>query len=679
MALVNVIKFELMVDNQPVDTVSNMLFLKLRLEYEGGPSGIFPGDQILVEIDNIHNATFDIIGLGNNTINIFGDGNIGRVGIRTYQNTTDGYILEVTFDDGYETYFGGHMPGNITGWIESSAYVSYTTWVTEPFVTNLNLSINGVDSSIPVNVFPGGGPGPDRLPTPGPIIGKAGRYGTHSGNLYDLPEVSENDYQNFEVMRWSLNIGYQNLTWRELRATEGEDYFTSEESLTFSNLNRTESRYQSDLEPYLEPYALQQGYPIDTPYLYKNCYIEDYLVIGDFNGVKTSDHAYIKDSIRIVRVMGRQKNTDWWGSDAFLALADSNFLKYDPSQPIDRFLTDLYFKGYRGLTLDEFLSQMHTEGQLLDKTSVDDILEFKYVRNSEAPGTNPTDTRLIPYFKLVLGDLFFTTSNPINLIAYDNSVVFSGVDSENLPYAYLVYYDTEATAAELSKDGFYYNNAARFHFYDDTRYTISNNLWIKLEDGSGGSGQTSDLRIKKVDEFYNSIEGVLFELISNGISRKAYTTVNGEVSFTLRLGTYTLIDRIGEPFVPIEPITFVESTAGEDFNLRRYLESTGYPDIALLDFIDGINIITNLSEDSPCDRRKAINKIISSIAVEELALANVIFAEGYKVKVTAKLGAGIKDMIRINKSITKTLSTILNLQFLLNQKLTKALSSKECK
>jgi len=65
--------------------------------------------------------------------------------------------------------------------------------------------------------------------------------------------------------------------------------------------------------------------------------------------------------------------------------------------------------------------------------------------------------------------------------------------------------------------------------------------------------------------------------------------------------------------------------------------------------------------------------------MEELALANVIFAEGDKVRVAAELGASIEDMLRMNESITKTLSVVLNLQFLLNQKLTKTLDSKECK
>jgi len=440
MSFINVIYFELTADNQPIDTAHNMMFVKIRVEYEGGPTGIYSGDKIIIDIDNVSNEIFDIVGFGNNTINIYGDGDIGKVGTRTYRNDPDGnYYLEVEFDDGFYNYYGGLMPDNITGWLEASAFITYKKWMQEPTQTIMTAIINGVRNDKIINVEIGGGPGPERLDTPGPVIGKSGRYGAHSGNMWDLPEVEFNDYLNFEIMRWSLQAGYQNLTWRDLRATDGEFYYTTNESLTYSNNNPTGERYQSNNEPYLMPYALQQGYPIDSPFQYNNCVLEDYLIIGPFGNVISSAHDYVKDSLRIIRVMGREENTPWWGKDAFRALADSNFLKYDPSEPIDRYLTDLYFKGYRGLTIDEFFMQMQSEGQFLDKTTSGDILSFYYVNNGDAPGVpDPADTSQIPHFKLMLGDLHFSEnqSQTIDLIGFDNSVVFESVPAENLPYGY---------------------------------------------------------------------------------------------------------------------------------------------------------------------------------------------------------------------------------------------------
>ena len=606
MSDVIVTNLQLTVDGQIIDTVSNMLMLKIRIEYKGGIDGIFPGDRILIDIDNTANDIFNLIGIGGSTINIYGDDDIGKVGTKTYINKPDGnYSIEVIFDDGYYNYYSGDMPSDITGWFEASAFVIYKKEVVTKTASSLDVTINDIHVDIPIYAEAGGGPGPERLNTPGPILGKYGRYGDHSGNLYDLPEVEENDYLNFEPIRWSLQVSYQNLTWRDLRATNGDAYYTTPTSLAYSNANPTGSRYQSNTEPYLQPYAAEMGYPINAPYLYKNCILEDYLVVGKFGLEISSAQEYVEDSLRIIRVMGREENNDWWGKDAFRVLADKNFLKYAPDEPVDRFLTTLFFSGYRGLTIDEFLAQMHSEGQLLDKTTAADILSFEYVNNGDAPGTpDPSDTTQIPHFKLLLGDLHFNDdARNIDIVAFDNSVVFGNADARNLPYAYLVYYDTRAVEAVLHRGMFHYNNSAKFDFDEDIRTVTSVDLWIKLEDGSGGHGHTSEIRIRKVNESGNAVADVRFILLRTDIVperlREAFTTINGTASFTVQEGTFILTEELpdGSGLLPVAPMYFTITEINEDelINLRELLEGTGYPNLEDIEFVQdqGVNVITN--------------------------------------------------------------------------------------
>ena len=613
---VEVTSFELTVDNKPIDTVHNMMMLKIRLEYAGGVNGIFAGDKISVEIDNAANAIFNIAGIGGNPISINGDGDIGKVGTRTYRNDENGvFYLDVEFDDGYYNYYNGEMPDNIEGWLETTIFLTYKQWVEELTTTKMEVNINGVLLHKDVIAQPGGGPGPEPIDTPGPIIGKSGRYGDHSGNLGDLPETAENDYANFEPIRWSIQVGYQNLTWRDLRATNGEYYYTTSKSLSFSNANSTGERYNSEEEDYLKLYALKQGFPVNSPFHYLDCALKDYLVVGKIGSIISSAHEYVKKSLRIIRIMGREENNAWWGKDAFRIIVDSNFLKYAPEEPIDRYLSKLYFEGYRGLTVEEFLAQMHSEGQLTDAKTSDDILTFRYVDNGQAPGVaDPDDTTQIQSFELRLGDLRFdgNTSRKINIVATDNSVVFENVAASNLPYAYLVYVDTNATEALLDHDFFNYNNSAVFKFNDETRSVISNSVWIKIEDDSGGRGTPTEVRIKKVDQNANLIQGIKFSLTRiNSIApdvRDAYTTINGTASFTLRAGEYTLTEEapLGSGLTPVAPMSFKVTNVDEKFNLRKALEGTGYPDLDKIIYDGTNNIITNVravppGPDEPCE------------------------------------------------------------------------------
>ena len=697
---VEVTNFQLMVDEQPIDTVSNLLYIKIRLEYKGGALGIFPNDKISLMIDNNVNEIFKIVGFGNSTISIYGDGEIGKVGTRTYLNEVNGnYYLDVEFDDGYSNYFGGAMPSNITGWLETSVYVSYKKWVQEPTTTDLIAIINGTRVPINVNVEVGGAPSsPERLDTPGNIIGKSGRYGDCSGNMADMPEVEHNDYQNFDLVRWGLQTGYQNLTWRDLRATNGAAYYTTAPALAYSNNNPTDERYQSNNEPYLVPYAQQIGHPINSPYHYKNCQLEDYLVIGSFGSVTSSAHEYVRDSVRIIRIMGRQENNSWWGKDGFRALADSNFLKPAPDEPIDKFLTEIYFEGYRGLTIDEFLAQMHSEGQLLDKATAKDILTFDYVNNGLAPGVpDPLDARQIPHFKLLLGDLHFceNTTHTINLVGFDNSVVFGNAPAKNLPYAYWVYYDTKATEALLDHEGFHYNNSATFKFDNDTHSITSTDVWIKLEDSSGGSGNTAEIRLKKVDEEGKPLAGVKFTLVQTNVEpphvRQVITTINGTASFTLKSGEYTLTEEIYGKYEPIAPIYFTVGNTEELFNLKKFLEGTGYADWDKLNYANGVNIITNQPKDDQPDPPdppdppkpppgycKSVWDVITSIALQEAALAHILNAEAEKLKaIIDHDDSNFDEIIKANRSVCHLIETVIKLEMMLQEKI-KALPLEKC-
>jgi len=600
--LITVTLFELTVDGIPIDTVNNMMFVKLHVEYAGGVGGIQSGDIIQIEIDNAANDILNVLGYGNLVANIYGDEPIGKVGTRTYHNDSNGnYYLEVLFDDGYNNYFGGEQPDNITGWLDASVYIQYKKEVPEPGTNrDIEIIINGVKIYKNVDVKPGGGTIPEQLDYAGSVIAKGWRYGAHSGNLGDAPEYPDNDITNFELMRWNLYVGYQNLTWRDLRGNNGTRYFTTANSLDYSNKNPTGERYQSANEPYLEPYAQKFGYPIDSPFHYLNVVVNDYLTIGMHDGVICSSHSYLKESLRIIRVLGREENNNWWGKGAFRVLVDSNFLVPAPNEPIDRYLNTLFFEGYRGLTIDEFLTQMHNEGQLLDKSTADDILIFDYVNNSDAPFSDPMDDRKIEHFKLQMGDFCFDETNAtVDLVGADNSTMFFNVPAKNLPYGYWIYYDTKATEAILNNGFFNYINAATFE-YNGQKTSIDNiHLWVKMEDASGGSGKQTELRIHKIDRDSMPIQGVKFILTQTNLTipktREATTTINGTASFTLGQGEYLLVEEVplGSNIKPVAPMVFRIDNVNELVNLKVLLAGTGYKNYDDLDYNGNVNVITN--------------------------------------------------------------------------------------
>jgi hypothetical protein len=81
------------------------------------------------------------------------------------------------------------------------------------------------------------------------------------------------------------------------------------------------------------------------------------------------------------------------------------------------------------------------------------------------------------------------------------------------------------------------------------------------------------------------------------------------------------------------------------------------------------------------ERPDVINQIISSIAMEELALSHIINAEGEKIQYALGTLPGlpedatIDDVLDINQSVNSTLDSVLDSQMILNSKFTAAISA----
>lgn len=82
--------------------------------------------------------------------------------------------------------------------------------------------------------------------------------------------------------------------------------------------------------------------------------------------------------------------------------------------------------------------------------------------------------------------------------------------------------------------------------------------------------------------------------------------------------------------------------------------------------------------DPDMSQEKALTMILSSIALEEVALSHIINAEGEKIQYILKqtachCGADIKDILAVNKSVTDILEMILQNQMILKSKMEKVL------
>ena len=588
--------------------------LSLRIDY-GPAATISSGDTIVISLSYAAGDIIQIVGLGGTTAPIYGTvgGNRVEVGTRAYSSSYGVCTLTVVFNSAYAEL------KDISGWYTAEARMEYVA-NTEETSMPMEIQINGSATVETTTVtIPQGGPGtrpgePDF--NAGNRFGKIWRYGDTDGNGGGQFTL-DGDYTQFAEMRWFVNIGYSNLTNRDMRANyfaagESKGYWTTANSLAYSHDNPTDAGYDSGKESYLDYYYWAGNHwehqPINEPFHYKEVVFNDYLDIGpNYGTILCSPHDYIRDSIKIVRVVGREAGD----SAQFKEIADSNFLVEHDGRNINqifRHFNQTIFDGRRGLTLPEFFAQMQKEGQFGEYTRWEDLITFDTVANR-----NGVDAaHQVPHFRLDLGDLYFSDSytGRVTGVKRNNIVsdIIDDVPAKNLPFAYLVYYDTLATGADAALSGSttYYNYFNRAELTYSGRNTITDfsPMWVRHEDSGGGGTKYTSLKIKKIDVGNNPLQGIEF-VLSNGSSVQLTrnTNTSGEVTFAVNVtGSYTLTETVpaGSGLTPIRPITFTITTADLEVGEK---DISGL--LAEITFAGGVNVITNYYVDPPLEPGKA--------------------------------------------------------------------------
>jgi hypothetical protein len=580
--------------------------LSLRVDY-GPVTSIASDDTIEIRLSAAASSIIKIVGFVS-TAPIFGtiEGVSVEVGTRTYSYDGEVCVLSVVFNSAYSD--AGLI--NIAGWYTAEARIEYKETTTE-VLTTIQVEINGGGVVTgPTITIPAGGPGIPPGSTefvPGNKFSKFWRYGDTDGNGGGQFTL-DGDFSQFAEMRWFVRLGYGNLTNRNMRATydlpTAASFWTTAEALAYSNNNSTAAGYNNEAEPYLEYYYLSGGtlqpLRVNEPFHYNNVIIDDYLDIGpNYGTILCSAHDYIRDSIRIVRIIGRDNNGTVSDQAYFRSIADSNFLIPHDGRNIDqifRHFNQTIFNGYRGLTLEEFFNQMKAEGQFAGYTNWDQIITFDTVDNHNYYGLDSTNQ--VPHFQLRLGDMHFSDgyAGRVTGVKQNNTIseVINDVPAKNLPYAYLIYYDTEATGADIGESSnYYYFNRATLTYDGGSGNVDFSPLWVKHE-ASGGGGTYASLKIKKVDEYNVPIQGIEFTLTRAGGSPLIrYTNATGDITFAVSsTGEYTLAETVpeGSSLIPIAPITF--EITGADLLVGQVDVSSLLDDIT---YAGGVNTVVNRS------------------------------------------------------------------------------------
>ncbi len=88
------------------------------------------------------------------------------------------------------------------------------------------------------------------------------------------------------------------------------------------------------------------------------------------------------------------------------------------------------------------------------------------------------------------------------------------------------------------------------------------------------------------------------------------------------------------------------------------------------------------SDPESMTREDAINQIISSIAMEELGLSHILNAEGEKLQYvlgtlsgSSGLNPSVDELLQVNKSVQQTLSSAMQSQMFLQNKMASALNA----
>lgn len=89
--------------------------------------------------------------------------------------------------------------------------------------------------------------------------------------------------------------------------------------------------------------------------------------------------------------------------------------------------------------------------------------------------------------------------------------------------------------------------------------------------------------------------------------------------------------------------------------------------------------IPNIAPKITVNRTEAINLLLASIAMEEIGLSHILNAEGEKIQAALDIeNICIHDMLKINKSVERTLRNVLKNQMLLQFKLEDVIEIPDC-
>lgn len=83
----------------------------------------------------------------------------------------------------------------------------------------------------------------------------------------------------------------------------------------------------------------------------------------------------------------------------------------------------------------------------------------------------------------------------------------------------------------------------------------------------------------------------------------------------------------------------------------------------------GMPKIPDITPKIKLKRREVVNLLLASIALEELGLAHILNAEGEKIQEVLKCNPSLNDLLKINKSVERTMRSVIKKEMLLQFKL----------
>ena len=87
--------------------------------------------------------------------------------------------------------------------------------------------------------------------------------------------------------------------------------------------------------------------------------------------------------------------------------------------------------------------------------------------------------------------------------------------------------------------------------------------------------------------------------------------------------------------------------------------------------------IPNITPEIKLGRKDSLNLLLTSIALEEIALSHVLNAEAEKLQFVLRQKASLKDILKINKSFERVLRSVIKKEMLLQFKLENVMELEE--